>query len=160
MKLIRVLLCTLALCVSVITVSPPATPQPNGEVRKGNKRMAKLRKRLLKKKVGLTDEEIARVTAIAEAQQDERRALEKTIGASRRELGRLIRSESDDQDAYAKHLDALQVAYRGMDALRDKQVTALREVLEPSKQAKLFRAMEIVKRRLERKRRGRRKRGR
>ena len=166
---IRALLCTLIVAMTVVTIAPPAITQPSqlgprdrktkkGDKRKARKRLAKLRKRVLKKKVGLSDEKIKQVVTILEGQQAQRHALEKQIRSSRKAIGKLFKSDSDDQDAYALHLDALQEAHRAMGVLRDEQISELRKILEPKEQAKLFRAMEIVKRRFNKRRRRRRRR--
>lgn len=166
-RLLRGTLLAVATSFCVITVAPPAVTQPSGveqnDARKGNRRKArrrleKLRNRVLKRKVGLSDEKVAQVVTILEGQQAERHALQKKIRASRKAIGALFRSDSEDQQAYAKHLDELQDAHRSLAELRDEQIDELGKVLEPKQQAKLFRAMEMVKRRFEKRRRNRRER--
>lgn len=155
----RVLLLTVLVALTTMTVAPPAVTQPSeqsGERRQARKRVAKLRTRVLRNKVGLSDAKIERVVAILERQQAQRHSLEKQLRQSRRALGQLFKADSSDQAAYAQHLDALQEAQRSLATLRDEQITDLREVLEPKEQAKLFRAMEMVKRRLEKRRANRR----
>lgn len=166
-RILRAGLLALAVSFAVVTVAPPAVTQPSavsgkkrggkkGDRRKNRKRLAKLRQRVLKKKVGLSDEKVKIVVDILESQQAQRHAYEKQIRSSRKAIGMLFKSDSDDQAAYAKHLDALQEAHRGLSDLRDEQVSELRKVLEPKQQAKLFRAMEMVKRRFDKRRRNRR----
>jgi Spy/CpxP family protein refolding chaperone len=171
MRFIRALLCTLIVALTVVTIAPPAITQPaqvgpragkkggkKGDRRQARKRLAKLRKRVLRKKVGLSDAKIDKVVAILEGQQAQRHALEKRIRSSRKAMGQLFKTDSSDQAAYARHLDALQEGHRGLGLLRDEQLSELRKVLQPKEQAKLLRAMELVKRRFNKKRRGRKKR--
>ena len=158
------------LCLSVLTLSPTAVTQtrPDGSAsqpegnkvhrRKARKRLARLRHRVLKNKVGLDDKQIEQVLSIFEAQQAQRHAYEKQIKASRQAMRALFKANSDDQAAFAAHMDTLQSSYRGIAELRDEQLTAIRKVLQPKEQAKLLRAMELVKRKLERRRRNKRRR--
>jgi Spy/CpxP family protein refolding chaperone len=161
----RAVVVAIALAFVTLTVAPPAGTQPSqlepGDGprpgrRKLRKRLAKLRDRVLRKKVGLSDEKAKKVMAILEGQQAERRELAKQIRSSRRALGQLLRADSEDQDAYAKHFDQLQNGHRALAQLRDQQVTELRKVLTPKEEVKLFHAMEMVKRRFEKRRRNRR----
>ncbi len=175
------LLTAAAVILAVLTIAPVAIPQPSSppakagpqagkrrdkarkrprqrkpRERKARQRLGKLRRRVLRKKVGLSDAKIEQVVTVLEGRQTQRRALERQVRASRRAIGELFKTDSQDQRAYAEHLDTLQQAHRGLASLRDEQVTELRQVLEPKQQAKLFRAMEIVKRRFNSKRQSRR----
>ncbi len=154
------------MALMVATVVTPAGTQPASSAdrtqqtkrdRKARKRLAKLRKRILRKKVGLDDEQIAQVTRILREQQQARRPVEKRIRKARAALGKLLKADSADQQAFAAHLDDYQAGLLELAKLRDQQVTALRAVLPPDKQAKLFRAMELVKKRLDRRRKAKRR---
>lgn len=142
----------------VVTVSMPADPQPGKKIeRQGHKRLERLRERILRKKVGLSDDKVDEVVALFQAQEAERGRLEKEMRASRRALGELLRSDSDDQAAYQTELTRLREAHQSLDGLREKQLAELATILEPKEQAKLLRAMELVRRRFERRRGNRRR---
>ncbi len=156
---LRWLLCTLFAVATVLTLAPPADTQPapsassvDGQRPGGRQRLHRLRERVLRKKVGLSDDKVAKVVAILDGRIEERRALEAAVRTSRRAIGTLFKEDSSDQAAFAQRLDELAAAHAGLAKLRDQQLTELREVLEPKEQAKLLRAMELVKRRMDRRR--------
>lgn len=157
----RAAVLAILVAATVVTVSMPADTQPSprgGKVeRRGNKRLERLRERILRKKVGLSEDKVEKVVAIFHDQQTERFELDKQMRSARKAIGRLLQSDSDDQAAYQSELAQLRAAHAGLDGLRDKQLAELAKILEPKEQVKLLRAMELVRRRFERRRRNRRR---
>jgi len=161
MKLLQRLLVMLF----AISFALPAQAQPAGEgappPAAARKRFKKLRDRVLKQKVGLSEAKAKRVVTIVDKYEAQRHKVQEDMRAGRQALRQLLKHDSDDQAAYRAALDKLQQASKKLDQLRSKQFTELRAVLAPKEQAKLLRAMHKAKRLLNerRNRRGQAKRG-
>ena len=149
----------LVFSIMAVTVAMPAGTQPPEPAGKpfNKKRLDRLRERVLRNKVGLSDDKIDQVVALYDGQAEERQEIQKTIRQSRRAIGKLFRADSDDQAAYQQHLTTLREANDNLAGLRAKQLKELEAILTPKEQAKLLRAMEMVRRRFEHRRHRRRR---
>lgn len=139
-------------------VAVPAMAQPDGAQPDGapaakasggeapRQRLAELRRRLLRERVGLTDEQIGRVETITREHGAERRRIRGQMREARRDLRRLFREDSDDQEAWREALDAMENARRAQQELREAQYEELGSFLSPKQQATLLRTLHEVKR--------------
>jgi len=149
-----------------IALSGPLEAQPRGDNARGDEgRAAKLRKRfrkkrgeILRRRVGLSGSKVAQVEAILDKHTASHRKLAYELRRSRRTLGRLLRSDSDDQQAFASALAALQRTAQAKQQLRQTEFGELQQVLTPKEQAKLLRTLNIIRRKLHQRRMKRRKR--
>jgi Spy/CpxP family protein refolding chaperone len=119
-------------------------------------RLADLRQRLLRDRVGLSAEKTRAIEAIVQQSAPERAAAQTELADARRELAALFASDSDDQAAWATALAKMKEAHATAAALREREYEAIAAVLTPKEQAQLLRAMERVQghARAERRKRG------
>lgn len=110
------------------------------------KRAEARRRELLKKRVGLSDDKAKKVEAIVRKHGEQQRALKQNVRKARVELRKLLRDESDDQQAYERALGELEAAHRSLQDLRQKRFADLKGALTPKEQAKLLAAMGKVRR--------------
>ena len=71
--------------------------RPKKASKKARKRLERLRKRVLRKKVGLSDEKIKKVVEVLRAGTRERAEARQKAREARRAIGRLLQSDSQDQ---------------------------------------------------------------
>jgi len=119
------------------------------------KRVAKLRARVLRKKVGLDEAQAKKVETIFKSFETKRRAAQKELQAGRRDLRKLLKADSDDDQAYEKALARVQTGHLGVQRIRTEQFEALKKVLAPKQQAKLLQELVRMRRKVQRKTRGR-----
>lgn len=107
---------------------------PTAEVQE---RVKKMRGKVLREKLGLSEEKAKKVEAIFDALEPERRKVREEVRAARKQLRELLKADSDDQPAYDAALAKLREATKKTVALRDKQFEALKKELTPKEQAKI-----------------------
>ncbi len=152
-------LVVLTLAAAVLLSAAPAMAQPTGKA-DVQKRLAKARRKLLKKKVGLTSAKIKQVESTFATFRAKRTKLQKQKKTHRRALRKLARSDSDDQAAYKKAIDDFLATRKAIRSLEDDQMAALRKILTPKEQVKLLQASMKLKRQLRKARRRARRAGR
>jgi Spy/CpxP family protein refolding chaperone len=136
-----------AVLVGGVAFSQPT--DPSGDEPRLGQRLKRLRGRLLRKKIGLSEEKAARVEALFLANAERRRELNTAQKSARAELRALFQSDSDDQDAFGAALDKLRKAHKELDELREQELDELHTFLTPKEEAKLLRAVEQLQRRLQ-----------
>ena len=131
---------------------PPAKKGPvaGGPGHQIHKRIKQLRAEVLRYDVGLKPAKAAKVEALMAGYDPVRRKLRERNRMAKRALKRLLRTDSNDQKAFKRVLDDL-VDVRGkLEKLRFQQRDALRKMLTPKQQAKLFVALKRMERRVRR----------
>ena len=149
--------------VFICAFATEALAQPRAEAKgppaAAKQRLQKIRARVLRRKVGLSDEKAKKVEEIFRKHNSAQKKAQKQMREGQKELRRLFRADSDDQKAYDAALTKMHKAQRATQKMRDKQFGALKKVLTPKEQAKLLRAMRKVQQHMRRARAGRRPQG-
>jgi len=146
MKIHRLLLATaLALSFTAPALAQP-TPDNPGPPAAARKRFEKLRDKVLKEKIGLSDAKAKQVVTIFQKYRAERRKTQGELRKARQTLRKLLEDDSNDQTAYDAALTKLHQSAKKIDQLRDQQFADLKAVLTPKEQAKTLRALQKVKR--------------
>ena len=120
----------------------------------GRARLAKVRDKLLKQRLGLDDAAAKKVEGLLAEHAKARREANQKTRQAQRELRRLLRADDEDQDAYRKALLELEKSRETMEQLRKKHLAELKATLTPKQQAQLLQAMHRVRAGLARKIRG------
>lgn len=105
-------------------------------------KMMAMRGKMLREKVGLTDEKAKQVETVLDSFHDRHMKLRKGYKDNLKAMKDLIKADSQDQEAFAKALAALQDNHKAKQALMDEQLDALKKILNAKEQAKLFMAHE------------------
>ncbi len=137
--------------VLVLTCTVPAFAQeaaPAAKRAQVEAKMKQIRSRMLREQVGLSEAKVRQVEAILEKHQRERRTLRQQVQQERLALTELLSQDSDDQQAYARHIQAMRDAHRKLQSLRDGEITELQKVLTPKEQAQLGIAMAQMRRQM------------
>lgn len=100
------------------------------------------RAQVLRRQVGLSDERASKVEKVLDKMAPERDKVQGDIREARKTLATLLHSKSKDQKAYGRALDQLYRGHRTLQAIRDREYEALKQVLEPREQALMLRALE------------------
>ena len=145
--------------------SPHARKRPTAA--QIEKRVKKLRDKVLRGKVGLSDAEAKKVEAVFQRHSAARTKAQQRLREGRRALRRLFKSDSDDQAAYDAALTKVQSGHFEMQRIRKLQFDELRTLLEPKQQALLLRELQKMRRKIQKfkkknrgeKRGGKRRRG-
>jgi Spy/CpxP family protein refolding chaperone len=140
---VLITLLALGLAAPAAAQPPPDAPGPPVAARK---RFEKLRDRVLKDKVGLSEAKAKQVVTIFQKYRAERQKTQGEMQQARTALRKLLGDDSDDQQAYDTALTKLHRSAKKLDQLRDQQLTEVRAALSPKEQAKLLRAMQKVRR--------------
>ena len=127
--------------------SAPPGPGAGGPPPRIAERMKQLRKRILEDEIGLDAQRAAKVSKILESFDATRRKARQRAKQARRALRQLVRSDSDDQEAFRAAIDEMQAANKATQVVRVQQFTALKKLLTPKQQAKLLLALGRLKKR-------------
>jgi Spy/CpxP family protein refolding chaperone len=146
--LIAALVVLVPLLSAGVALSQPPEPEPREETRL-QQRLKRLRARLLRKKIGLSEEKAAKVEAMFVANAERRRDIAARQRDARKELRELFQSDSADEAAFGAALDKLKAAHKELSSLREQELDELATFLTPKEQAKLLRAVEQLQRRLQ-----------
>jgi hypothetical protein len=111
----------------------------------GAQRGVQLRARVLRKQVGLSEERAAKVEKVLDKFTPERSKIQGEIREARSGLRELLRTKSEDQQAYGRALDRLYKGHRALQAVRDREYEAVKQVLQPREQALLLRSLERLR---------------
>jgi Spy/CpxP family protein refolding chaperone len=139
------------LAIALTLFATPAAAQPKD----AQKNFKKLRRRLLKKKIGLDDATVKKVETILKKAHVERKKIQGQVKDARQQLKKLFKADSNDQQAYDVALKKLHNSHRAMQELQNKQLGELHKIMKPKQLALLLRAMNKIRRHMK-KRRGKR----
>ena len=149
----------MAALAALLMLAPSASAERprRGEgppVERLHERMTELRGRLLRKRVGLDEDKVARVEALLEQGDAERKALHKAMRQSRRALRELVQRDSTDEAAFEAAVTGMLKARNRMHTLRHEELSKLRRVLSAKEMGKLVLALGKLRKRMEQKRGG------
>lgn len=109
----------------------------------------------LKKELGLTDEQYAKVKAFKEADQKELKAMKENLSALRKNFKEAMKSTASTTDELKQKFDQFQKARDTYQRARFDKMLNMRGVLTPEQLEKFSKAMEKHKGRWEKKRKQR-----
>ncbi len=138
-----------------LSLSGPAYAQPEDDdgappTAEVQERVKKMRGKVLREKVGLSEEKAKKVEAIFDALEPERRKVREEVRTARKQLRELFKADSDDQAAYDAALAKLREATKKTVALRDKQFEALKKELTPKEHAKIVHRLDKLRKKVHR----------
>ena len=146
---------TFLMCLCLLVAAPSVAAKPGGDEpamgQRIKERMLQLRSEVLRYEVGLSDVEAQKVLKVLKKFDPQRKALHKRKRAAKRAAKRLMKSDSNDQAAFARVMDDMLAVGGEHLELQKRQRAALRGLLTPKQQLKLFHSMKRIKRRLKRK---------
>jgi Spy/CpxP family protein refolding chaperone len=141
MKSLSALFVAASLLVSLPSLADPA-PAPNA----GPGWFAEsVRSRVLRDKVGLSDEKARKVEAILDKYRPEQKKVTQGLREARKKLEALITLNSDDQAAYQSVLQQLRTNQKARADLMDRAFTEISKDLTPKEQGRLFVALQEVR---------------
>jgi len=115
-------------------------------VSEAERRAHALRAKILRNRVGLDEARATKVEAILDRFAPERRKAAEDIRAAKNGLQQLLQSGSEDQKAYSRALDKLRAGNKALQAVSDKEVSAVNAELKPKEQALLLRSLDRMRR--------------
>lgn len=120
---------------------PPAAapPPPPGPMQQ---KLMRVRSKVLREKVGLTDEKATKVEAILDRYAPERRRIGLKIRDGRQKLKALLVLNSEDQAAYKGALEEVRTNRQAMQGLMERAFNDIAAQLTPKEQARLFLALQ------------------
>jgi Spy/CpxP family protein refolding chaperone len=143
--------CLALLALLTVCLAPrSAIAEPKGRVDKKSKleaRRAQVRARILRE-VGIDQKKGDAVEKVLRKYEPERQKLMREQRAEKLALRDLLRSNSDDDKAYKKALDGLRSARRKLHTVQEKELDELAKLLTPKQQAKLYAALQRLRRKL------------
>jgi hypothetical protein len=101
-----------------------------------------IRAKILRQRVGLSEERAVKVEAVLERYAPDRRRVQADIRDATKILRDLMRANSEDQQAYGRALDRLRAGQKALQTLRDREEEGVRQLLKPREQALLLRSLE------------------
>jgi Spy/CpxP family protein refolding chaperone len=104
-------------------------------------RFQKMQGRLLREKVGLTEDEAAKVEAVFAKGRDAHKKVRTQMGEAQKALHELLKADSNDMAAYTKAINAMESSKAEMEKLMDSHKAEISKILNPKQQAKLMMAM-------------------
>lgn len=141
----------LALSVAAPALARPAPPAAQTKAAKRAKveaRLKQLRGQVLRKQVGLDEKHAKLVEGILDRYRPKRQALKRQMRAHRQAIGKLLKADSNDQNAYKREIAGMRSTKKQLDALRDKEINEISRILTPKQQARLAVALRRMQRRL------------
>lgn len=145
MRRIRWILIPLALSVAGTALADPPPEGPWGERAEMDQRMLKARGRLLREKVGLSEEKARKVEAVLDKYAPERKRLVASMRDARQKLRALVTLNSEDQAAYRTNLEQLRTSRKALMDLMDKAFNEVAKDLTPKEQTRLFLALDKLR---------------
>jgi Spy/CpxP family protein refolding chaperone len=121
---------------------PPAAAPPPGPMQQ---KLMRVRSRVLREKVGLTDEKASKVDAILDRYAPERRRISLKIRDGRQKLKALLVLNSEDQAAYKGALEEVRTNRTALQGLMERAFNDIAAQLTPKEQARLFLALQDLK---------------
>lgn len=144
-KTVRWILVPALLSSAGSAVAQNVPPAPGADRAAMEQRMDKARARLLRNKVGLSEEKARKVEAVLDKYAPERKRLVASMREARQKLRALVTLKSDDQAAYRTNLEQLRTSRKALMDLMDKAFTELSKDLTPKEQARLFLALDKLR---------------
>lgn len=161
-KLLLTSLLATALLTGVAMAEPPGPPPhgphgpggmgpgpggpggPGGEHHRAQmqQKMKEMRAQLLRREAGLDEASAQKAEKVLDGFDAERQKGHRDVGEARRGLAELAQSDSKDEGAYKKALDALVAANRAQQDLRGRELDELRKVLSQRETAKVILSLE------------------
>ncbi len=129
--------------------APPAVAPAGGPM---GPRMQRVRSRVLREKVGLSDDKASKVEAILDRYAPERRKISLKIREGRQKLKALMVLNSEDQAAYKGALDEVRTNRRALQGLMERAFDEIAAQLTPKEQGRLFLALEDLRKMVARRR--------
>jgi Spy/CpxP family protein refolding chaperone len=149
--MLRRLLSVLLLALSLAFVTNSAFAQPNEDKRaKVEARRKELIDRILRREVGLDEKKADAVEKLLVKHQAERKRLQKEQREQRQTIKKLLADKSEDEDAYKKAVDGFRATQKKLQGVRESELDDLAKILTPREQAKLFAALQRLKKKLAR----------
>jgi hypothetical protein len=105
-------------------------------------KMKEMRGQLLRHEAGLDETSAVKAEKVLDGFDTERQKGHRELGEAKRGLGDLAASDSKDEAAYKKALDALLAANRAQQDLRGRELDELRKVLSQRDTAKVILSLE------------------
>jgi len=140
MKTLRWMLVPLAL--SVVAPAFAAPPAPSASSERVDQKKREMRGRMLRDRVGLSDDKARRVEAVLEKYGPERKRVHSALRDAKEKLRSLVAGKSDDQAAYRAALDQLRSSRKALLDLMERAFGEVSKELTPKEQAKLFLALD------------------
>jgi Spy/CpxP family protein refolding chaperone len=140
---------TLLACAPALGAPPPPAtpPSPAAPVAAGpiQQRMLRVRSRVLREKVGLTDDKAVKVETILDRYAPERRRIALKIRDGRQKLKALMVLNSEDQAAYKGALDEVRTNRSALQGLMERAFNEIAAQLTPKEQGRLFLALDDLR---------------
>ncbi|MEB2310852.1 MAG: periplasmic heavy metal sensor [Sorangiineae bacterium] len=127
---------------------PPPGGSPAGKRAQVEERMREVRKRILRDRVGLDEKKALAVEKVLDKNVAAERAARQEERKHRKEIERLLASDSNDQAAYAKALAGLRASEKRLAAMRQNELDEVAKLLTPKEQAKFVTALRKTGQRL------------
>jgi Spy/CpxP family protein refolding chaperone len=145
------------LVLAVLLAALPALAENKGRNDRRarvEKRIQQLRTRVLKQEVGLDDKKADEVQKVLVKHHAERQKLQREHRQHRKDLRDLLQSDSNDEARYKKSIEGFRSTQKKLNALRDREMDEIQKLVTSKQQAKLYAAMERLRRKLARRARG------
>jgi Spy/CpxP family protein refolding chaperone len=133
---------TLLACAPAIAAPNTPAAAPAGPMAQ---RLQKLRSRVLRDKVGLTDDKAVKVEAILDRYAPERRKVALKLRDGRQKLKALMVLNSEDQGAYRSALDEIRTNRKALQDLMARAFDEIAKELTPKEQGRLFLALDDLR---------------
>lgn len=148
-------LARLGLLLALFAVASPARAEGKAEDKRAKveQRLKQLRTRILRQEVGLDEKKADEVQKVLLKYEPERRKIQKQHREHRKELRDLLQSDSSDDAAYKKSIEGFRSTQKKLAALRDKEMDEVQKLITPKQQAKLYAALERLRKKLARRER-------
>jgi len=132
---------------ALLSTAVPAFADPPASAPAGAPapRVERIRSRVLRDKVGLTEDKARKVEAVLDKYAPERKRLGMALRDARQKLRALLVLNSEDEGAYRAALDALRTNRKALADLMDRAFTEIGKELTAKEQAKLFVALERMR---------------
>ncbi len=124
--------------------SKAAAAHKGAHAKHAGQREARARQAL--KAAGVDEARINKVVETHKRFATERQAAREEMKKSRQALKALLDQNSTNESAYASALASMKASKKKMEAIRDREVAAVGQILKPSEQAKLLRSLHHAKR--------------
>lgn len=146
-------LSSVVLSLALLLAAMPARAENKGGEDKRAKveqRLKQLRNRILRQEVGLDEKKADEVQKVLLKYEPERRKLQRQHRQHRSELRDLLQADSNDDAAYKKSIEGFRSTQKKLNALRDKEMDEIAKLVTPKQQAKLYAALERLRKRMAR----------
>lgn len=149
---------SLILLLLLVFLAPPALAERPERAHTGagelsaqlDGRMAELRSRLLRKRVGIDAERIAEVEAILTKGDLERRQLHQSMREAHKRLRHLIDADANDDTSYEAAVSTLLKSRHRLHELQHAELEQLRGILSSKEMGKLVMALHKLKKKMRR----------